>query len=259
MPRKNTFLFFCLVFLSLVLMTFQSRQGYVLGGTLFSVVLNNLQSATSSVTDRVKSPFRRLALREEENMQLQSRLKELLAEQEESREALSENKRLRELLKLSETRKDIVTAARVIARGSDHWTKVLVLDKGSLDGVRKDQSVITEKGLAGKIISTSDSYSHLLLLTDINFSASVRLQETRSEGIVSGTGSRKCVLKYIPYEEEVKAGGIVVTSGLDAFFPAGISVGYISKADKGGAGHFQYIEITPFQDDAKIEEVLIVR
>lgn len=259
MPKKNTLLILLLIAVSMILMTYQSRKGYLLGSAVFSTVLNTLQSATSSVTGAMKNPFRSMLLREEENRALRSRINELLAELERSREALLENKRLRELLRFSDTQKQIVTAARVIGRGSDHWAKVLVLDRGVRHGVGKDMSAVTPKGLAGKILSVTDSFSHLLLLTDINFSTSVRLQEGRNEGIISGTGARKCVLKYIPYEEDVKAGDIVITSGLDALFPPGIPVGYVSKIEKGGTGHFQYIEVIPFQDDSKIEEALIVR
>ena len=120
-------------------------------------------------------------------------------------------------------------------------------------------SAITPKGFAGKIFNVTGSYSKLLLLTDINFSAAVRLQESRREGVISGTGSRKTILKYIPFEDEIKAGDIVITSGLDQLFQPGIPVGFISRIDKQGAGHFQYIEVTPYVDDSKMEEVLIIK
>ncbi len=121
-------------------------------------------------------------------------------------------------------------------------------------------TVITPLGLAGKIIRVSDSYATMLWVSDINFSAAVRIQENRREAVLSGTGSRLCVLKYMPYEEKVKQGDVVMTSGFDSFFPPGIPVGYVSKIDiQGIGGNFQYVEVTPFQDSAKLEEVIIVR
>lgn len=121
-------------------------------------------------------------------------------------------------------------------------------------------TAITPKGLAGKVASAADSFAYLLLLNDINFSASVRLQGSRAEGVLSGTGSRSCILKYVPFEETVKTGDIVITSGLDMLFPPGIPVGYVTKVDsKTGGGYFQYIEVLPFQDTTKIEEVAIVK
>jgi len=260
MPKKNTLLFVILVIISFILMTYQSRKGHLPANIFLHNLLNNTHMATKSLSDSVKRPFERMALNEKENIKLQKRIDELLMEREKYQEALIENKRLKELLKLRESLRNHITSAKVIARGVDHWTNTLIIDKGLKDGIEKDMSAITPKGLAGKVISVSDSYSQLLLISDINFSATVRVQETRKEGVLSGTGTRKCILKYIPYEEEIKTGDIVITSGLDSLFPPGIQVGYISKVDnKGTGGHFQYIEVIPFQDDTKMEEVIIVK
>ncbi len=259
MLRKNTLLFFALIVISLVLMTYQSKKGRLFSLSPLAVLLDNSQSAAQSLTDIVEGPFRRLALREEENTRLKKEVAELLLERQKYRETALENKRLRELLQFRETRKDYIATCRVIARGIDHWSNTLLLDKGAKDGLAKDMTAITPRGLAGKITDVTDSYAHLLLLTDINFSAAVRLQESRMEAILSGTGTGECVLKYVPRDEEVKVGDVVVTSGLDALFPPGIPVGYVSKVDAKGSGTFQYIEVAPYQDDAKMEEVIAVR
>jgi rod shape-determining protein MreC len=199
-----------------------------------------------------------MLLREEENLRLKAELDKLLRERQKYEEAFLENKRLKEILSLKEKEHRYVTVARVIARGPDQWSNTFVLDKGLPAGIQKDMTAITTKGLVGKISEVSNSYSYLLLLTDINFSATVRLQEGRMEGIISGTGLRKCQLKYIPYDEEVKKGDVLITSGLDSLFPKGIPVGYVSKVDKKGSGIFQNIEVTPFVNNRSIEEVAII-
>jgi rod shape-determining protein MreC len=112
---------------------------------------------------------------------------------------------------------------------------------------------------AKKISDVSGSFSHVLLVTDINFSVAGRLQESRIEGIVSGTGFRKCQMKYVPYEEEVKKGDIIITSGLDSLFPPGLPIGYVSAVNKKNIGIFQDIEVLPFVDNRKTEVVMIIR
>ena len=77
--------------------------------------------------------------------------------------------------------------------------------------------------------------------------------------LLSGKGLNKCVLKYIPYDERVEIGDIVITSGLDSLFPKGILIGYISKVNKEDTSLFQHIEVVPFKDTAKIEEVVIIQ
>jgi rod shape-determining protein MreC len=259
MLRKNTLLFFALVALSFVLMTYQSKKGRLFSVQPLSALLNNSQYAAQSLTDFIERPFRRMALREEENVRLKKEVAELLLEKQRYQEVALENRRLRELLQFRETQQNYIATCRIIARGIDHWSNTLLLDKGAGDGLAKDMTAITPKGLAGKITDVTGSYAHLLLLTDINFSAAVRLQESRKEAILSGTGTGKCLLKYVPPDEKVKAGDVVVTSGLDALFPSGIPVGYVSKVDEQGSGMFQRIEVTPYQDDTKMEEVIVIR
>ena len=259
MSKKNVLLFFFVLGFSFILMTYQSKKGHLYTSTFINSTLNTANSFTRSISDSVTSPFKKIALRDEDNKLLRKRIDELLLERAKYQEAVFENKRLNELLQLRENQQQYIAAAKVLSRGIDQWSHTLVLDKGEKDGVVKDMSAITPKGFAGKIFNVTESFSKLLLLTDINFSAAVKLQESRKEGIVSGTGTRKLALKYIPYEEVVKIGDIIITSGFDQMFPPGIPVGFISKIDKQGTGHFQYIEVTPYVDDSKMEELLIIK
>jgi rod shape-determining protein MreC len=259
MSKKNIFLFVLVLGASFILMTHQSRKGLLFAGDFIAYALNRSHAFTKSVTDSISSPFRKISLRDEDNKMLRKQIDEFLLERTRYQEAVLENMRLNALLQLRESRNDHITAARVLSRGTERWAHVFVLGKGKSDGVSNDMSAITPNGLAGKIFDVSGSYSKLLLLTDINFSAAVRLQESRKEGIVSGTGSGKAVLKYIPEEEDVNIGDTVSTSGLDRLFPPGIPVGVVSKVDKEAGGHFQYIEIIPYVNNSQIEEVLIIQ
>jgi rod shape-determining protein MreC len=239
-------------------MTYQSKSKHILPFQFLNNPITKFQDGLSSLKDSLKTPFKKMLNREDENIRLRAEIDKLMIERQNFKEVLLENKRLKELLSLKDKTPNFVTTARVIARGPDQWSNTFVLDKGSSAGIKKDMVAITSKGLVGKISEVSNSYSHLLLLTDINFSAAVRVQEGRQEGIISGTGLRRCQLKYIPYDEDVKKGDILITSGLDFLFPKGIPVGYISKVDKTGSGLFQNIEVIPFADNRKIEEVIII-
>lgn len=260
MPKRHVLIFFVFIVASFILMTFQSKRGHVFRENIFYLLLNYSNEVIQSTTETIKKPFRIMALREEENQRLQGMIDNLLLENKQHEETLLENRRLRKLLKLHDQTQSYVATAKIIARGLHSIKDTVVVNKGAADGIKKNMAAITPRGLAGKIVAVTDSYSDLLLMTNINFSAAVRLQESRKEGIVSGTGTDKCVLKYLPYGEKINTGDIVVTSGLDALFPKGIPVGYVSKIDRGEKrGHFQYIEIVPFQDDKRLEEVIIIQ
>ncbi len=259
MPRRNTLLLFLLVIGLFVLMTYQSRKGVQLSASPLSGIMNRSSRLVEGFADAVSSPFRKIAIRSRDIEDLRKQNDELLRDRAAAQEALRQNRRLEELLGLKARHPSAVVAASAIARGVDQWRNTLVIDRGADDGVAKDMSAITPKGLAGKVFGVSAGYANILLITDINFSAAVRLQESRREGVVSGTGRPRMVLKFIPYEDQVAPGDILVTSGLDRLFPPGIPVGFVSRVEKQGSGYFQDIEVTPFVDHTRLEEVLIVR
>jgi rod shape-determining protein MreC len=258
MPKKRL-LILLLIIISLGLMTYQSNREHISPFKFLNNTINSFHELKNSIKNFVTSPFKTILLREEENKRLKTELLGLLKEQQKYLEAIQENKRLKELLLLKEKEHRYVTTARIIAKSIDPWSNAVILDKGTSEGISKDMVAITDRGLAGKISSVSYSYSYLLPLIDINFSSAARLQESRIEGIISGTGFRKCKLKYIPFEEEIKEGGVVVTSGFDLLFPPGIPIGYVSKVNKKGVGIFQDIDVIPFVNNSKTEFVVIVK
>jgi rod shape-determining protein MreC len=258
MPKKRLLLFLFII-LSLIFITYQSNKEPFQSLNVFNNMFNKLHEIKDSVKDSVTSPFRKMLLREEDNKKLRDEIAQLRTEQQRYHEAFLENRRLKKLLSLKDQEPRYVTAAAIIAKSTDQWSSIVTIDKGSSDGVRKNMTAITHRGLVGKISNVTDSYSYLLLLTDINFSSAARLQKSRVEGILSGTGFKKCKLKYIPYEEHVENGDTVITSGLDTLFPKGIPIGYISKIDKKGTGLFQEVEVIPFEDTTKTEEIVIIQ
>lgn len=258
MPKKRLLLFLFII-ISLIFITYQSNRSSLQPLEFINNLFSKFHEMTHTVKESITSQFKRMLLREEENKKLKTEIARLLTERQRYNEVFLENKRLKKLLLLKEKEPRYVATAHVIAKGTDQWSNTLIIDKGLSDGIKKDMSVITHRGLVGKITKVDDSLSYLLLLTDINFSSAARLQKSRVEGVLSGTGFIKCKLKYIPYEEHVEKGDIIITSGLDKFFPKGLPIGYVSKVKKEGTGLFQDIEVIPFEDTAKIEEVVIIQ
>lgn len=258
MSKKKLLLFFFFVVIAVLLMTYQAGREPFRPLSALSYAINAANDAIDSILSNITTAARKMQLTDEENKKLQEEINKLIMEQQENKEMLLENSRLREILNLKQSEKKFVAAARVIARGSQRWSNTLLINKGARDGITKDMAVITPKGLAGKILSADKSYSTVLLLNDVNFSAAARLEGSRTEGITSGSGGNICLLKYITYDYEVEEDEIVITSGLDSMFPENIPIGTVTKIVKDSAGIFQYIEVTPFQDIHQIEEVVVV-
>ncbi len=170
-----------------------------------------------------------------------------------------ENERLRALLELRAVKEDYITSAEVFARDPGNWFHVLWINKGAANGINKNMVAVTPTGVVGRIYRVLRDRAGIILITDVNSAVAVRFQSLRTEGILEGLGADTCHVKYVSHDEDIKTGEVVVTSGLDGIFPEGIRVGYVSNITKKGQGFFQHIEVRPFQDLSRVEEVAILK
>jgi rod shape-determining protein MreC len=195
---------------------------------------------------------------EEENRRLKKENALLTQEIIQYREGYLEGIRLQKLLALQEKVKYPTITARVIDRDQTSITKTILINKGTSHGLRVDLPVVAEDGVVGRIIEASWHASKILLLIDENSNIDALVEETRIQGILQGAGSSGCSLKYIPKTETVALGNIVISSGLSGLFPKGLLLGVVKNADKTNSGLFQKIDIAPFVDFARLEEVTVI-
>ncbi len=252
--RKRLLIALALVLVPLLLLAYQHGRSAPDSRSVFALPFDAL-NALLSQTGRSIHEWR-TAL--DENRKLKSDVVRLLIEQQKIQELLNENRRLKEILALKQSTRDHLLFANVVGRTYNRLVTAVVIDKGERNGIKKDMAVVTPRGLVGKVVAVNGTFSEVLLLRDPSFSAAVRLQQSRQEGVVSGAGRRLLTLKYIPPEEPVPVGEVVVTSGLDGIFPEGIPVGTIVSVNREAGGFFQAIDVLPFQDDAKVEEAVLM-
>jgi len=174
------------------------------------------------------------------------------------REGYLEGIRLQKLLALKERSNHHTIAAMVIGRDQTSIMKTILINKGSSHGLRLDLPVIADQGVVGRIVETSAHVSRVLLLIDENSNTDALIQESRIQGILQGAASFGCSLKYVPKTETVGVGNTVVTSGLSGLFPKGLLLGIVKNVEKTNSGLFQKIDIAPFVDFSKIEEVIVI-
>jgi rod shape-determining protein MreC len=195
----------------------------------------------------------------EENNRLKKEIFQCKAYENQYYEVEAENRRLRRILELKKKTTNVVTTAEVYALSATNWFHTVKIDKGTDSGLAEDMVTITPKGIVGRIHRCGADWADVVLVTDLNFSASIRLQSSRVEGILAGGGSNKCYIKYIPLEEKIDEGERVVTSGLDGIFPEGIFIGTVSKVLKRNDSIFQQIEVIPEENLEALEEVIVVK
>lgn len=191
---------------------------------------------------------------------LQSHNNELQARLEKMNELLIENDRLRGLLTFKDQTKMNLMAAEVIGRDLviDHST--ITINKGTNDGLKAGQAVITTGGVLGYIFKPEPFTAHVMLITDRYAVVDGIVQRTRAHGIVEGKSQYGSTLslKYVEKTEDVKEGDLVVTGGLDNIFPKGFPVAIVESVEKKTFSVSLKVDLRPVVDPYKVEEVFIV-
>jgi rod shape-determining protein MreC len=96
------------------------------------------------------------------------------------------------------------------------------------------------------------------LLIDADSRISVRVERSKVVGILIGKGYNLCELDYVPKEEDIIEGDVLVTSGLGKSFPEGIRVGKVIKVDKKTDGLSMTVKVKPYVSVFNIQEVMVV-
>ncbi len=157
-----------------------------------------------------------------------------------------ENRQLRELLGARERFTVKSTVAEVLYDSRDPFTRKEVLDKGLQHGVRAGHPVVDARGVVGQITRVFPLSSELTLLTDRNLAIPVQVQRTGLRAVAAGSPEAgRMELRYMSINADLKEGDVLVTSGLDNLYPAGLPVGRVSLIDRSHTGNFARVFVTP--------------
>jgi rod shape-determining protein MreC len=266
--RKSRLLLLGLVLAHLVAISKQVERGgqSLLGQGLFALVAPIQGAITGSIrgVSGGWSGYVDLRRVHQENRSLQERIRLLEKQLQDRQEQAQEAERLREMLQLRKELPLDVLAAEVIVREGVPWSRTITIDKGSAEGVRLNAAVISATGVVGRVIALGPHASRVQLILDGQAGVGVRIERSRVTGVLVGQpGTPTSVigdlgLKYVPSLADVVVGDVVVTSGLDHLYPAGLVVGRVRSAAR-GTGLFKEIVVTPSAQFNTLEEVMVVR
>ncbi len=262
--KKKFFVFIIFILLIFAALTYQAMKGSfnAPGLAFINYPLKILERGVSAAARGLKNFYMDYILigcNADEHRRLTERIKKLEQEKNQCIEAQHENERLRALLELKPQRPDYVTSAEVFARDPTNWFHILWINKGRADHISKDMVAVTTSGIVGRIFRVFNDRAAILLITDVNSSVAARIQSSRAEGILEGSGNGKCYLRYVPQDAQVEVDDVVVTSGLDGVFPEGLEIGFVTDAGKKDGEFFQAIEVEPAGYLRNLEEVSILK
>jgi rod shape-determining protein MreC len=192
-----------------------------------------------------------------ENEKLRRELDELRLRSRELESQAGEASRLAALLNFREAHPEApMLAAQVIGASADPASHTLFINRGDRDHVRRNQAVITPDGIVGKIVEVLPNTAQVLLINDRDSGVGALFAETRTHGVIKGSGDPQPRMEYVVNDEKVHAGEMILTSGEDRIFPKGLLVGTVADASPGYP--FQTIHVQPGARLDRLEEVLVL-
>jgi rod shape-determining protein MreC len=150
---------------------------------------------------------------------------------------------LQAVLDLRSTIRFSSVAVQVVARDFEIGRRLVVIDRGSRDGIQVGDVVIgAGSTLAGRVIEVSDATAQVRLVSDPEFSVTAEIASTGAIGLIKGRGANPLAFEDIDSLREVPIGAEVTTSGIElsqtlrSAFPRGLSIGrVVTLSDQAGA------------------------
>ena len=267
--RFPEFLLIGLLLISNIVLNF-SGGGFVLnlkkiGFSAFSTVEKGVHFVVDGIADTFNAVKELKRLKKDYN-DLVIKLENYEKMQRSNADIRKENERLKEQLDFSFSMDEQNFPAQIISRDFDNVYTYLTIDKGSVNGIKKNMPVIAfqngNQGLVGKVVQVGTFTSQIMPVYNLDYIVSARIQNSRDLGLVNGSGSqdKPLVMQYIRKNvaDELSFGDIVVTSGENDNYLKDSPIGTISKIISLDYNSSLNIELTPIIDFSRLENVIIV-
>ncbi len=217
---------------------------------LFSQYINYISNTVSLYIYIIQVKKNNQNLREE-NRRLKIQLMQM-------KEIQLENNRLNKLLQFAEQEDFTLLPAKVIAMDPFPNYRLLTIDKGAENGLKKNMGALIEKGVIGYVFRVHKETAQVLLLSDRNAVLPVTVQRSRVHGLIEGYDEQSLKLKYVRNEDDIQVNDQIITSGIDPFFPSGLPVGAVSQIHKEQYGLNQDVDVQLTAVLSQIEELFII-
>jgi rod shape-determining protein MreC len=179
---------------------------------------------------------------------LQTQIESLIVENSKLKSLAPENESLKSAMGFIKESGDNSISARVIYESDDGATRMLVIDRGRVDGLSVGMPVIAGDGvIIGKISTIRQRTASIMPLTDSRSRLAVTVQNSQGTlGILEGDRGLSLSFKLVPQTEQLTIGDTVITSGLERGIRRGLVVGTIDKIHRPPREPFQSASIAQF-------------
>ncbi len=138
---------------------------------------------------------------------------------------------------------------------------MVMINKGALQGVRKDMGVIESNGLVGIVEHVGSHYSSCISILNSRFIGSVAIKRTQAFGNLVWKGVDPTVMNMeaVGKHEDVHKGDTIITTSFSNHFPQGLAVGTIKRVNLPAGNNFYDIEVQLFNNISRTNTVYVVQ
>lgn len=150
------------------------------------------------------------------------------------------------------------TAASIVKMSRNAARNYMIINKGSLDGIKPQTGVITENGVVGIVSSVSDHYSYALSFANPEFRVGVKIGPENINALLHWDGLRSngALAIDVPAHKSIAPGDTLRTSGFSSFFPADIPIGIAGNSTLVDGSSWT-VEVELFQDMSSLRYVIM--
>jgi rod shape-determining protein MreC len=172
---------------------------------------------------------------------------------------MAENGHLRRLMDAREHLPVRSMMSEILYDARDPSTRRVVLDRGSQQGVKLGLPVIDNAGVVGQVTRVFPFTSEVTLLTDKEQAIPVQVLRNGLRSVAYGRGqSGQLDLRFVAPNADIQVGDVLVTSGLDGMYPAGLAVAKVTQVESVAQGAFGRVVCQPLAGIDRHRQLLVV-
>jgi rod shape-determining protein MreC len=159
---------------------------------------------------------------------------------------LAENAQLRRLLEARERVPVKSMLGEVLYDARDNYSRKLILNRGTQQAMALGLPVIDNLGVVGQVTRVFPFTSEVTLLTDREQAIPVQVLRNGLRSVAYGLGQSGALeLRFMAPNADVQVGDVLITSGLDGVYPAGLAVAKVVQVETRASGAFGRVVCQP--------------
>lgn len=255
------------VFVLLGLLLYTNSVGSSVTANLLGFLSSPMQKISTGITTNAAVLADQLTLNADELQAENNALKEEITKLREQLvdyyQIKQENEQFRTVLELKEENRDYqMLPATVIGRDPNDVFYGFSIDQGSLNGVSKNDPVITGDGVVGWVSEVYATSSQVTTLFSPNTKIGAIAKKSRDTGVtgcdITLADEGLIKLAYLTSENKVEAGDIITTTGLSGMYPKDLLIGTVKEVLYEDSGVSQYALVEPFVDIKNVRDVFVL-